>query len=274
MSTQNKKILITVITVCFNAEKFIEKTINSVLEQTYENIEYIIKDGESTDRTNEIIISYADKFEQKGISFRHIVGKDSGIYDAMNDAVEKAGGQYVHFLNAGDYFTDNNVLKNTEVFVRKTNADVAYGDITLIDGERQSLRKYKKVCSKKAYFISGDCICHQAMFAKRKLFVNKKFDLSYKVCADKEWQLSQISTGKKFMPMNFVVASVLVDGFSASHLSEFEEETKRCVDSYIKSLAWVYDIINRMKHNAVMVKILRAVGNVFFTRGSKKDYIS
>lgn len=266
MGTQNRKILITVITVCFNAEKFIEKTMDSVLEQTYENIEYIIKDGESTDRTNEIINSYEDKFEQKGIRFYHIVGKDGGIYDAMNNAIEKACGQYVHFLNAGDYFTDNNVLKNTEVFIRKTNADVTYGDIILVDGERQRLRKYKKVCSKKAYFLSGDCICHQAMFAKRKLFMNKKFDLRYKVCADKEWQLYQISEGKKFMPMKFVVASVLVDGFSSSHLSELEGETKICVDSYIRSLAWVYDIINCMKHNAVTVRILRAAGNMLFTR--------
>lgn len=266
MKVQNKKILITVITVCFNAEKFIEKTMESVLEQTYGNIEYIIKDGESTDRTNEIVDGYAKRFEQKGIRFFHVVKKDSGIYDAMNAAVEKASGQYVHFLNAGDYFADNNVLKNTEYFVRKINADIAYGDIILIDGEKQSLRQYKKVCSKKLYFLSGDCICHQAMFVKRKLLIDRKFDLSYKVCADKEWQLSQIVAGRKFAPMKLAVAAVLADGFSANHVSEFEEETKRCVDLYIKSLAWVYRIINRMKHNTAMVRILRAAGNAFFSK--------
>lgn len=105
------------------------------------------------------------------------------------------------------------------------------------------------------------------MFVKRKLLIDKKFDLSYKVCADKEWQLSQIAAGRKFVPMKFAVAAVLEDGFSANHVSEFEEETKRCVDSYIKNLEWMYDIINNMKHNAVMVKVLRAAGKLCFARG-------
>lgn len=258
--------LITVITVCFNAEQFIENTMQSVLNQTKEEIEYIIKDGKSTDRTNEIVENYRARFEQKGNSLLHLVREDSGIYDAMNQALENATGQYVYFLNAGDYFVNNYVLRDVESFVSKTNADVVYGDIVQIDGRSKKVRKYGKACSKKVYFLSGDCICHQAIFAQRKLFEKKKFDLTYRVCADKEWQLSQIAAGKSFQTMKFEIAAVLVEGFSANHVLELEEETKCCVAKYCKRMAWVYNMVDYMKHNAIGVKLLRAVGNVCFVR--------
>ena len=78
---------ISVVTVCFNADAEIEKTMRSVLEQDYCKMEYIIKDGGSADRTNELIRNYQPLFKKKGITLKHIISKDNGIYDAMNIAV-------------------------------------------------------------------------------------------------------------------------------------------------------------------------------------------
>lgn len=264
MGSRNGDMLITVVTVCLNAERLIGKTMKSVLRQTYGNIEYIIKDGCSADATNEIAESYRDKFERRGVRLVHISQKDAGIYDAMNYAVEKAQGQYVYFLNAGDCLVNRDVLKKTESFLSRTGADVAYGDVMQEGGGGRRIRRYRGVCSRKAYFLSGDCICHQAMFARRELLTGKKFDLSYKVCADKEWQLAQIAAGRSFRPMGFAVASVLLGGFSASNIPELEKETRRCVYKYIRGMAWVYDIVSRLKHNAVAVMVLRVAGDAFF----------
>lgn len=257
----------TIITVCYNAEKFIEDTIKSVLMQEYQNFEYIIKDGNSTDKTMDIVYSMLDEKE----NIRIISEKDNGIYDAMNCAVSQAMGQYVYFLNAGDCFENPAVLKDVERFLDENQVDVAYGDVILVKNENQSIRKYGKICSRKMYFLSGDCICHQAMFARTQLFENKLFDLRYKVCADKEWQLYHIVNRKKFMPMSFPIATVLVDGFSTAHVSDCEKETKVCVKKYCKKMSWIYACVEWMKHNPFLVRILRKAGEILFVRRKNEE---
>lgn len=100
------KTLITIITVCRNAEAAIEKTIQSVIKQNYPQIEYIIIDGRSTDRTLEIIGSYEDKYPIKVIS-----EPDHGIYDAMNKGLSYATGDYIQFLNAGDTLLEETTIE-------------------------------------------------------------------------------------------------------------------------------------------------------------------
>lgn len=252
----------TIITVCYNAQEHIEKTIKSLLEQDFSDYEYIIKDGKSTDNTMNIVRSLINESD----NFHIISERDDGIYDAMNYAVERANGEYIYFLNAGDFFASTSVLKETKLFLEKKEADVVYGDVIQIRDNKKSIRRYGKVCSKKAYFLSGDCICHQAMFAKHELFHEKIFDTNYKVCADKEWQLYHINNKKIFMPMAYEIATVLVEGFSTNHLSDFEDESMRCVEKYCKNMAWIYKCICWMKHNTICVKILRRIGNIFFVR--------
>ena len=100
-----------IITVCLNAEKVLEKTILSVLNQEFNEYEYLIKDGCSYDSTLRIAESYTSAFRKKGISYRIISQKDQGIYDAMNQAACAAQGEWILYMNAGDCFANNLVLK-------------------------------------------------------------------------------------------------------------------------------------------------------------------
>ena len=108
------KLLISVVTVCYNAADTIEKTMLSVLNQTYHDIEYIIIDGGSTDGTVEIIRKYADRIAY------WVSEPDKGIYDAMNKGIKVATGEWINFMNAGDEFVDANVLD--KLFFAKTVA--------------------------------------------------------------------------------------------------------------------------------------------------------
>lgn len=116
---------ITVVTVCFNAESIIEETIKSVLSQTYEDIEYIIIDGRSTDSTRQIIDKYADRIS------KIISEPDKGIYDAMNKGIALATGDYINFMNAGDTFSSNEAIKEVVLKI-DPESDVIYGDSTMI----------------------------------------------------------------------------------------------------------------------------------------------
>ena len=103
------KPLVSIVTVVYNGENFLEETIKSVINQTYENIEYIIIDGGSTDGTVDIIKKYEDKINY------WVSEKDAGIYDAMNKGIEAFKGDYINFLNAGDSYVNNEVLNRASV---------------------------------------------------------------------------------------------------------------------------------------------------------------
>ena len=121
---------ISIITVCKNAENAIERTMLSVVTQSCfnENIEYLIIDGASTDKTVEIIKQYANKYPVKWIS-----EPDSGIYNAMNKGIKLATGEYLLFLNAGDYLVHYNILKSLINLFGNDAFDVIYGNILCVN---------------------------------------------------------------------------------------------------------------------------------------------
>lgn len=252
----------TIITVCYNAEKYITETIESLLCQTCNDYEYIIKDGLSVDRTLEVAHALLDNKE----NVQMVSCPDKGIYDAMNQAVEMAKGEYIFFLNAGDYFADEKVLARTKEISAKDNGDILYGNIIQIDKEQSYIYKYGEICKSKLYFSIGACICHQAMFAKRELFKNKGFDTTYKVCADREWQLYQIDRKVKMSAMDFEVASVLAEGFSSRHIEDFEQEIIKCLDKYCLKTAWIYRMILKVKKSSVVLFILRVFEKILLTK--------
>ena len=180
---------ISVITVCYNSEKDIEKTIGSVLSQSYPNIEYIIIDGKSTDHTLDIIDKYRTRIA------KIISEKDAGIYDAMNKGVKSSTGEILYFLNSDDSFYDNNVIQNVaDKFNQDKQIDIVRGkvqfanipedDQVIFNDHQFAELKTRKDLFTKLYF------CHQAIFAKRKLFdAIGLFNTKYKLVADLDWFL-------------------------------------------------------------------------------------
>lgn len=233
----------------------IEATIKSVLSQTYDDFEYIIKDGESSDGTMNIVHNLTDNNNCVMI----IQGKDKGIYDAMNTAALSAKGEYILFLNAGDVFVNDDVLYRVSKFIAENKADIFYGDVTEIEKDRRNFRVYSEKNCKIWYYSMGACLCHQAMFCKTDLFQNKLFDLKYKVCADREWQMYHIKNGAIAKAMKFPVAEVLADGFSRNHIAELEEETCLCVKEYCGEWYIIYRVIAFIKRSKLLHKIIRKV---------------
>mgnify|MGYP000663071696 CR=1 FL=1 len=147
---------ISVITIVYNGEKYIRETILSLINQGYENLEYIIIDGGSTDNTLNIIKSYKN--------IKLISENDKGIYDAMNKGIKAASGDYILFLNSGDFFITNNAVKLI------TNApnieDLIFCDIQI----RSKKEVYHQINSSNPKQILLDrMICHQAILHKRSL---------------------------------------------------------------------------------------------------------
>ena len=166
------KLLISVVTVCYNAADTIEKTMLSVLNQTYHDIEYIIIDGGSTDGTVEIIRKYADRIAY------WVSEPDKGIYDAMNKGIKVATGEWINFMNAGDEFVDANVLD--KLFFAKTvaNVDVIYGNTLMKYTEGISFTKVKEI----DYIQKGMPFCHQSSFVRNGAI--ERFDTNYQIAAD------------------------------------------------------------------------------------------
>lgn len=193
------KCLVTIVTVTYNAEELLEATINSAINQTYENIEYIIIDGASIDKTIDIIKKYEDKINY------WISEPDEGIYFAMNKAIKKATGEWINFMNAGDTFFDLDTVEY--VMNHKDNdADLIYGD-HMCDGVIES------VVGRKIITRSMPC-CHQSLFVKTCLMQEKPFNTFYKISADYDFVLKMYKEGKKFQYIKKPFANFQGDGLS------------------------------------------------------------
>lgn len=157
---------ISIITACYNAEKTLNSTIESVLKQRYNNVEYIIVDGQSKDNTIKIIESYQDKFKEKGFEYKWISEKDKGIYDAMNKGINLSTGDIVGILNADDKYSYDEVLKDV-VNALNDNYDCCYGNILYIKNSK-SFRYWKAGRSRP--FKYGWMPPHPTFFVRRYIY--------------------------------------------------------------------------------------------------------
>ena len=199
--------ILSVITVVYNNVNDIERTMLSVLDQTYQNIEYIIVDGLSKDGTLEIIARY-----KKRVS-KLISEKDEGIYDAMNKGLEAATGDYVLFMNSGDEFYDAGTV--AAVFASVSGADIYYGETEMIDSEGKSLGQRRHKAPPQFTwrdFKYGMSISHQAIYIKRELI--EPYDRKYELSADIDWIIRAAKKAKKIVNVNRYVAKYLVGGMS------------------------------------------------------------
>lgn len=242
----------TIITVCYNACENLKHTMNSIIEQSYDDYEWIIQDGNSNDGTQKL---YSELLEKNNkVSFFSC--DDNGIYDAMNKALTNAHGQFVIFMNAGDVFNNHRVLREVKDIIDKKEADIYYGDVIESGKTSSTIRRYTSKNSKLWYYSLGACLNHQAMFCRKSLFDKKIFDISYKVCADREWQLYMIRNGFSAKPLGVTVAMVLMDGYSSENVEVLEMETDRCVKKYCGGFYIVYKTIQILKKSNFLHKII------------------
>jgi len=201
------KPILSVITIVYNNAKDIERTMLSVLNQTYPSIEYIVVDGLSNDGTFEIIKKY------EGRIAKFTSEKDEGIYDAMNKGLDLATGDYVIFMNSGDEFYDIDTV--AAVFASANDADIYYGETEMIDDVGQSLGQRRHKAPKRFTwrgFNLGMSISHQAIYIKRSLI--EPYDRRYQLSADIDWIIRAAKKAKKIVNVNRYVAKYLVGGMS------------------------------------------------------------
>lgn len=177
--TEIDKLTIAIVTTVYNAVNTIEETIKSVVNQTYDNIEYIVIDGCSDDGTSDIIKKY-DQYIDYWTS-----EPDNGIYDGMNKGIKQSTGEIIYFLNADDKLYDEKVIEDVaKYFNNNKNLKILSGRVTIIDDKYNLISKTKKR-------ISGNIIkralslCHQSIFMKREILIkNGMFDTRYKIISD------------------------------------------------------------------------------------------
>lgn len=263
MINEVNNIKITIITVCFNAEAVIEKTIQSVISQNYEETEYIIIDGNSQDSTIPIIKEY-----QKLSDIRLISEHDKGIYDAMNKGIKLAQGDYIHFLNAGDTFYNQNVIRTVVLNIEKST-DAIYGNIIYCKrNENDVLRKYGYWCGRKIYFLTGDCINHQALFVRRKVLTTDEFNIDYQICADREWMMRVMKKGIQFKNIDFTICKYSIDenNVSIREKERYYIEATRCIKQHFPLGYPIYKIFDLIRNNRMLSMILHRIYSLLYLR--------
>ncbi len=208
---------ISIITVCYNSANWIKQSIESVINQDYKDIEYIIIDGNSQDDTKKIIENYSDRIT------RFISEPDHGIYNAMNKGIKIASGDYIYFLGSDDYLIDNQVISNAVDFINKNpKYEFIYGNIEVRSSKAPA---YIHKPSSPAYVLEElicGCLPHQASLAHSSLFCDQKIGLfseRYKSASDYGWfvKLAEFATktGNELGYYDRVFASYNAEGTSS-----------------------------------------------------------
>ena len=188
----------TVVTITYNAERVLQRTLDSVLRQTYEDVEHLIVDGASKDGTLQLVQQYKEKSDASGNGHKVIIQSepDHGIYDAMNKGLTQSSGDYVVFLNAGDFFPDANTLEDIvhrchlHEYPAAERPGVLYGDTDIVDNEGHFLhRRQHRPPQQLSWrsFRQGMLVCHQAFYARTDIAKNTQYDTRYRFSADVDW---------------------------------------------------------------------------------------
>lgn len=211
-SSQSDKPLITVITVVYNGAETLEQTIQSVINQTYDNIEYIIIDGASKDGTLDIIKNYEDKIDYWQSE------PDKGIYDAMNKGIAVSNGDYIALLNSGDWYENDTVSIIAKNVLEHPLTDIFYGLMNVLSENKEPLWVYgygHKV-------LNNFMIAHPTCFVRKELYLKNKYNIQYKSAADYDLFLTFYQQGYSFVFIEKILANYLLGGMSDSFTGKKE----------------------------------------------------
>ena len=184
----------TIVTCTFNAEHELQRTLDSVFHQSYADVEHLILDGLSSDRSVEMAQTYKLRSDEARTGHEVVVcsERDSGLYDAMNKGIARATGDYIVFLNAGDTFPSEATLEHIAHSIGDGEAlpGVIYGDTDIVNDEGRFLRHRRLHPSAKLTwrsFRNGMLVCHQAFYALTTLAKDNPYNLNYRFSADVDW---------------------------------------------------------------------------------------
>lgn len=195
---------VSIITATYNSQSTIKDTIDSVLQQTYYNIEYIVIDGASTDKTIEIVKSYGNAIT------KFVSEPDKGLYDAINKGIAHATGDIVGILNSDDFFASPNIVSTIVRAFEQSNVDAVYADVAYVKAGNTD--KIVRLYSSKKFNIDklarGYMPAHPSFYAKRELYMRVGlYKTNYKIAADFEMMIRLFHTNNiryKYLPMLFV----------------------------------------------------------------------
>ena len=214
---------ITIVTVCYNAESVIEKTMRSVLEQNYPDMEYIIIDGASKDGTLKVVQKVLNDYPDRRVIYRS--EPDKGIYDAMNKGVSIARGQWINFMNAGDCFYDHNTLSKifnsqiecniSAIFGYSRFVDALSGEKKIVESSNEGLGKYMPNC-------------HQAAFVRTEELKERCFRIDYRIISDFIFFYHLKKKGCQFLLLKEVIVNYDANGLSSNN--------KKVTKEYIRFL--------------------------------------
>ena len=229
----------SIITVTYNAGKVLEDTIQSVVFQTYRNVEYIIVDGGSTDNTLDVVHKYQERI------CKVISEPDKGLYDAMNKGIRMATGDYLCFLNAGDELHENETLQKIVYTLKgKELPHVIYGETAIVDEEGHFLHMRRLSTPEHLHwksFKEGMLVCHQAFFARRELALANPYDLRYRFSADFDWCIRIMKQSKYLHNTHLTLIDYLNEGMTTqNHKASLKERFRIMTKHY----GWISTILH------------------------------
>lgn len=245
---------VSIITATYNSSKTLKDTIESVLHQDYNNIEYILVDGASSDATLDIIKSYEPKF---GGRLKYVSEPDKGLYDAMNKGIAMATGDVVGILNSDDFLNDTGIISMVVKHMKDTDVDAIYGDVHYVNDNNlaKCVRYYSsKIFSPKLMRL-GFMPAHPSFYCRTKVYREKgMFDLNFKQAADFELLLRLIYCERiktQYIPYDFV--TMRTGGLSSSGIKSHKAIMKdHCralkhnqvrSNTFLLSLRYIYKVI-------------------------------
>ena len=246
---KNNQPLITIITVVYNGEKHLEQTIQSVIGQNYENVEYIIIDGGSTDRTLDIVKKYEDHIDY------WVSEPDEGIYDAMNKGISIAKGEWINFMNADDWFVDNTLHLVAEA-TQNENPQYIFGDINKVF-EDGTIKLHKGSLSNWKVHAP---VCHQALFVKTDVLKRLPFDRQYNIMADYNQMIHLIKEGLPYSVIDGPLANFRLGGFSTVEKTKDRERFKLQLHHF--GLFWATTSFLRQTKKPIIYHSVRGMAKI------------
>lgn len=245
---------VSIITATYNSGATLRDTLESVLSQTYSDIEHIVVDGESSDNTLALLREYEPRYDGR---LRYVSEPDQGIYDAMNKGIRMAAGEIIGILNSDDFYTSPDIVETMVGTLARYRVDAVYGDIHYVNGEdlNKCVRYYSSAGFRRWKMLLGFMPAHPSFYCRKEVYERLGlFKTSYKVAADFEHLLRLIYVGRistKYVPKDCVTmrtGGASTSGLAshrrilADHVRAYRENHVRS-NALLDSLRYVYKVV-------------------------------